>query len=154
MCICMWSFSLTKNKMAVAHLWFNGSMVELARGSRPATLTRRPLGRRTWARWPASAPMPSSSLRILSSQWWGGSWYGTSLLLSHQCQVCLMQQRWLGNPTFWKHAIAISCLNINMYPLTEFSSGLTAADNRVSLRGQPSLCKYFIKIWFLSVKRI
>ena len=39
-----------------------------------------------------------------------------------------------------------------MYPLTEFSSGLTAADNRVSLRGQPSLCKYFIKIRFLSVK--
>ena len=35
-----------------------------------------------------------------------------------------------------------------MYPLTEFSSGLTSADNRVSLRGQPSLCKYFIKIRF------
>ena len=62
---------------------------------------------------------------ILSSRVW---------LLCILVQGCLLllHQRWLGYPFFFKLALTISYLNINMLPFTNFSSGLTAANNRVS----------------------
>ena len=62
---------------------------------------------------------------VLSSRVW---------LLCILVQGCLLllHQRWLGYPFFFKLALTISYLNINMFPFTNFSSGLTEAKNRVS----------------------
>ena len=62
---------------------------------------------------------------VLSSRVW---------LLCILVQACLLllHQRWLGYPFFFKLALTISYLNINMFPFTNFSSGLTATNSRVS----------------------
>ena len=66
-----------------------------------------------------------------------------------------LMRRWLGNPTFLKHVILISCLNLNLFPLTELHQVWQQQTIGCQWEGNLAvLCKYFIKIQILSVKRI